>query len=75
MQAKVVIPAKAGIQEKTGFRVKPGMTNATRFMSPCIDARESIKDGWADKHRLAAFQEYKRGLRLLEDGGQFGVNC
>jgi hypothetical protein len=35
----------AGIQEKTGFRslprtgygVKPGMTNAIRFMSLCID--------------------------------------
>jgi hypothetical protein len=24
---KDVIPAKAGIQENTGFRVKPGMTN------------------------------------------------
>jgi len=24
---KEVIPAKAGIQENTGFRVKPGMTN------------------------------------------------
>jgi len=24
---KGVIPAKAGIQENTGFRVKPGMTN------------------------------------------------
>jgi hypothetical protein len=28
-----VIPAKAGIQEKTGFRVRPGMTNQTGFMS------------------------------------------
>ena len=33
---KVVIPAKAGIEEKTGFRVKPGMTNWTGFMSACI---------------------------------------
>jgi hypothetical protein len=24
---KQVIPAKAGIQKRTGFRVKPGMTN------------------------------------------------
>jgi hypothetical protein len=31
-----VIPAKAGIQENTGFRVKPGMTNCTRFTSSCI---------------------------------------
>jgi hypothetical protein len=31
-----VIPAKAGIQENTGFRVKPGMTNWKRPMSPCI---------------------------------------
>jgi hypothetical protein len=34
--AIAVIPAKAGIQEKTGFRVKPGMTKAIRFMSSCI---------------------------------------
>jgi hypothetical protein len=25
--SRAVIPAKAGIQKKTGFRVKPGMTN------------------------------------------------
>jgi hypothetical protein len=25
--------AKAGTQEETGFRVKPGMTNSSRFMS------------------------------------------
>jgi len=35
-----VIPAKAGIQKKTGFRVKPGMTNSTGLMSP----RAAIKD-------------------------------
>jgi predicted nucleic acid-binding protein len=34
--AKGVIPAKAGIQENTGFRVKPGMTNCVRFMSSCV---------------------------------------
>jgi hypothetical protein len=34
--AIAVIPAKAGIQEKTGFRVKPGMTKAIRFMSSGI---------------------------------------
>jgi len=33
-----VIPAKAGIQKNTGFRVKPGMTNYIRLMSPCIKA-------------------------------------
>ncbi len=41
---KGVIPAKAGIQEDTGFPrikcgaglVKPGMTNCTRLMSSCI---------------------------------------
>jgi len=40
-----VIPAKAGIQENTGFRVKPGMTNCTRFMSSCIisDGMEKIE--------------------------------
>jgi hypothetical protein len=39
-----VIPAKAGIQENTGFPrikygaslVKPGMTNCARFMSSCL---------------------------------------
>jgi hypothetical protein len=30
---KAVIPAKAGIQENTGFRVKPGMTTYTGLMS------------------------------------------
>jgi hypothetical protein len=30
-----VIPAEAGIQENTGFRVKPGMTNNLIFMSLC----------------------------------------
>ena len=34
--AKSVIPAKAGIQKNTGFRVKPGMTNYIRLMSLCI---------------------------------------
>jgi hypothetical protein len=34
--AKSVIPAKAGIQKNTGFRVKPGMTNCVRLISPCI---------------------------------------
>ena len=33
---KAVIPAKAGIQKNTGFRVKPGMTNRIRLMSSCI---------------------------------------
>ena len=32
----VVIPAKAGIQKNTGFRVKPGMTNSVKLMSSCI---------------------------------------
>ena len=31
-----VIPAEAGIQEITGFRVKPGMTIGIRLMSSCI---------------------------------------
>ena len=34
--AKGVIPAKAGIQENTGFRVKPGMTKCIKLMSSCI---------------------------------------
>ena len=34
MIEKGVIPAKAGIQKSAGFRVKPGMTNCIRFISP-----------------------------------------
>ncbi len=34
--AHSVIPANAGIQEETGFRVKPGMTNRKGLMSLCI---------------------------------------
>lgn len=30
---KSVIHAKAGIQKKTGFRIKPGMTNRIRLLS------------------------------------------
>ena len=37
--AKAVIPAKAGIQENTRFRVEPGMTNRIRLMSSCIKDR------------------------------------
>jgi len=33
---KGVIPAKAGIQGNTGFRVKPGMTNYMKLMPPNI---------------------------------------
>ena len=33
--ARNVIPAKAGIQENTGFRVKPGMTGRKRLLSSC----------------------------------------
>jgi hypothetical protein len=33
--AKGVIPAKAGIQKNTGFRVKPGMTTRIRLLLPC----------------------------------------
>jgi hypothetical protein len=36
MAVKVVIPAKAGIQEETGFRVKPGMTYWIKLISPCV---------------------------------------
>ncbi len=34
--AHSVIPANAGIQEGTGFRVKPGVTNRKGLMSVCI---------------------------------------
>src|SRR3989337_1858514 len=37
IRTEYVIPAKAGIQRNTGFRVKPGMTNGIRFMSSCIN--------------------------------------
>jgi len=36
MTAKSVIPAKAGIQKNTGFRVKPGMTNWIRLTNQSI---------------------------------------
>jgi hypothetical protein len=50
IMTKDVIPAKAGIQENTGFprikygagSVKPGMTNWIRFMSSCLDCRFKI---------------------------------
>ena len=40
--AKAVIPAKAGIQKNTGFRVKPGMTNHIKLMSSCIESPAKI---------------------------------
>jgi len=36
INAESVIPAKAGIQKKSGFRVKPEMTNGAGLMSLCI---------------------------------------
>jgi hypothetical protein len=36
-----VIPAEAGIQKNTGFRVLPGMTKCMRLMSPCIKRMRS----------------------------------
>jgi len=38
---KAVIPAKAGIQKNTRFRVKPGMTNRIRLISSCISVKRS----------------------------------
>jgi len=43
IRADLVIPAKAGIQKKPGFRVKPGITNCIRLMSSCIKG-EAIYD-------------------------------
>lgn len=40
--AQSVIPAKAGIQEGTGFRVKPGMTHRTERMSLCLGTGQQI---------------------------------
>ena len=37
IRAYLVIPAKAGIQKKPGFRVKPGMTDCIRLMSSYIE--------------------------------------
>ena len=37
-----VIPAEAGIQKNTGFRVLPGMTKCIRLMSPCIERMRSL---------------------------------
>jgi hypothetical protein len=36
IEANGVIPAKAEIQKNTGIRIKPGMTNCMRVMSPFI---------------------------------------
>ncbi|GAB62284.1 hypothetical protein KSU1_C0688 [Candidatus Jettenia caeni] len=36
---KYVIPAEAGIRKNTGFRVKPGMTDSCKRMSPCISGK------------------------------------
>ena len=35
----IVIPANAGIQENTGYRIKFGMTNSLVLMMPCINER------------------------------------
>jgi len=45
-----VIPAKAGIQENTGFRVKPGMTNWIRLMSLCIGFLRFERSGRLDNY-------------------------
>jgi hypothetical protein len=36
---------ESGNPEKTGFRVKPGMTNAMKFMSSCL---KNASDGFSD---------------------------
>ena len=41
----LVIPANAGIQEHTGFRVKPGMTITKRLVSLCIKMLPKAFDG------------------------------
>jgi len=41
--AKGVIPAKAGIQKDTRFRVKPGMTNRKGPISSCIIKEKKVK--------------------------------
>ena len=40
-----VIPAKAGIQvEKTGFRIKSGMTKSIKLMSEFVDTLYALDD-------------------------------
>ena len=56
-----VIPAKAGIQENTGFRVKPGMTNCTGLLSPCIK-------GTADWQQIAAFTSVVKKFCVISGG-------
>jgi hypothetical protein len=36
IETRHVIPEKAGIQNDTGFGVKPGMTSSRKLMSLCI---------------------------------------
>ncbi len=48
--AKIVIPAKAGIQRNTGFRVKPGMTKRIGFISACM--KIDLAAVTCDLHRL-----------------------
>jgi hypothetical protein len=41
---KGVIPEKAGIQRRIGFRVKPGMTKYMRPMSSCIKSFKKLDE-------------------------------
>jgi len=56
-----VIPAKAGSQENTGFRVKPGITNCTGLLSPCIK-------GTADWQQIAAFTSVVKKFCVISGG-------
>ena len=52
---KDVIPAKAGIQDNAGFRVKPGMTNGIGLMSPCINSEFDLDDRLLSQVRQELF--------------------
>ena len=68
--AKGVILAEAGIQENTGFRVKPGMTNYIRLMSSCIVKRIAHNRLIAHKLRKSLITP----LPPLEKGGGLDLN-
>ena len=61
---KDVIPAKAGIQDNAGFRVKPctalvqgkpGMTHGIGLMSPCINSKLDLDDRLLSQVRQELF--------------------
>jgi hypothetical protein len=64
--AKAVIPAKAGIQKNTGFRVEPGMTNRIRLISSCIAIIRVIRRGCHSGH-LTSVEKSLGRIALVDD--------